>query len=139
VFIGLGNVDRGDDAVGIRFAADLGRINPKRFFSEEHGLEENVLDILNRKDADTVIFVDACDMGAKPGDIGFLRIEDVGESISTHKVPLSVLMALVRKGGKEPFLLGIQPKTLEFEDDLSDEVATSLNKIEKIVRAATRS
>ena len=138
MFIGLGNVDRGDDAVGLRFAEDLRRMNPKRFFSEEHGLEETILDILKRKDADTVIFVDACDMGAKPGEIGFLRVEDVGESISTHKVPLAMLMALVRKEGKEPFLLGIQPKTLEFEDGLSDEVAASLKKIEKIVRAATR-
>ncbi len=124
--------------MGLRFADDLRHLNPKRFFSEEHGLEESVLDIIKRKDADIVIFVDACDMGKEPGEIGLMQTEEVSESVSTHKVPLAMLMALIRKEKKEPFLLGIQPKSMDFRAQLSDEVFSTLVKIEKFVTAAIR-
>lgn len=139
VFIGLGNRDRGDDAVGLRFAEDLRRLNPNYFFSEEDGLEKIVLEVIKRKDVGKVIFVDACDMGSEAGDISLLLADSVGESVSTHKVPLSMLMALIKKEGKEPFLLGIKPKSMEFEDDLSSEAKAALKKIESAVRKALRS
>jgi hydrogenase maturation protease len=136
VFIGLGNRDRGDDAVGLRFAEDLRHLDPNNFFSEEEGLEGTILDIIKRKDVKRVIFVDACDMGAEPGEIALMRPEDVKESISTHKVPLAVLMGLIRREGKEPLLLGFQPKSIEFEDGLSDIAEATLKKIEKAVKTA---
>lgn len=137
-FIGLGNEDRGDDAVGLRFAKDLGHLNPNHIFSEEEGLEEVVLDILMRKEILSVIFVDACDFGAEPGEIAFLPMDSVGEGISTHKVPLAMLMALIQKEGKKAYLVGIQPKSLDFGKSVSKTALASLKKIEEIAEKKLR-
>jgi len=137
-FIGLGNRDRGDDAVGLRFAEDLRRLNPNRIFSEEQGLEEVVLDILMRKDVHSVIFVDTCDFGAEPGEIAFLQSDDIGDEISTHKVPLAMLMALIQKEGKKAYFVGIQPESLDFGKDISEIASASLKRIEEAVEKKLR-
>jgi len=137
-FIGLGNRDRGDDAVGLRFVEDLRHLNPSHFFSEEQGLEKAVLEIISRKDIDHVVFVDVCDIGSGPGEIAFLETDSVGEEITTHKVPLSVLMALIRKEGKKAHLVGIQPKSLDFGKDVSMVADASLKRIEDVIERKLR-
>ena len=137
-FIGLGNRDRGDDAVGLRFVDDLRQLNPNFFFSEEDGLEKAVLEVIKRKDVHNVVFVDVCDMGSEPGKINLLQAEDVKESVTTHKVPIAVLMALLKKEGKNPLLLGIQPESLEFEGDISNTMKDSLKNIEDAVKKALK-
>jgi hydrogenase maturation protease len=120
--------------VGLRFAEDLGRLNPTHFFSEEQGLEEAVLEIITRKDVDSVVFVDTCDIGAEPGEIAFLKGDSIGESITTHKVPLSLLMGLIQKEGKKAHLVGIQPESLDFGKGISKIAAASLASLEDVVR-----
>jgi len=122
--------------VGLRFVEDLRHLNPNNFFSEEQGLEGIILDIIKRGDVGNVIFVDASEMGADPGEIALMRTEDVEKSVSTHKIPLAVLMELLRKEKKEPLLLGIQPKSMKFEDGLSDIAEAALKKIENAVKTS---
>ncbi len=119
--------------MGLRFAEDLRHLSPDNFFSEEQGLEGTVLDIIGRKDIDRVIFVDTCDMGSAPGEIALMTPEEVKDSVSSHKVPLAVLMGLIRKQGKETLLLGIQPKSMEFEGGFSDVIETALKEIERVI------
>ena len=130
-FIGLGNRDRGDDAVGLRFIDELKHLNPGYFFSEEEGLESIILRIIKDEGVDNVIFVDSCDFGSKPGEVSFFKSDDIGESISAHKVPLSMLMALIQKEGKNSHLVAIQPKSLDLMANLSNEVERSLDILEK--------
>lgn len=132
-FVGLGNRDRGDDAAGLRFVDDLKHLNPNYFFSEEQGLEAIILEIIKDKDVEDVVFVDTCDFDAKPGEIALLRLDSIEETISTHKIPLSMLMALIQTEGKKAYLVGIQPESLEFETDISDTMETALGKIEDAV------
>ena len=90
---------------------------------------------MTRKDVDNVIFVDACEISAKPGEIAFvMAADDVSESITTHKVPLSLLMGLIQKEGKNTHLVGIQPESLDFGKGISKVVGTSLSVIEGVVK-----
>jgi hydrogenase maturation protease len=119
--------------VGLRFIDDLRHLNPNYFFSEEQGLESIILEIIKDKDVEYVVFVDTCDFHEKPGEIALLRLDSIGETISTHKIPLSMLMALIQTEGKKAYLVGIQPESLEFETGISETVEKALEKIEDVV------
>ena len=138
-FIGLGNRERGDDALGLRFIEDLRHLNPNLFLSEEEGVESIILELIGNDLVDTVIFVDSCDIGSVPGDAMIVTAEELDPGIlSTHKVPLQLLMALLVKEGKSCYLLGIQPKRLEYGTELSDEVIKSLMLIEEAISDAIK-
>ena len=132
-FVGLGNRDRGDDAAGLRFVDDLKHLNPNYFFSEEQGLETVILEIIKNKDIEDVVFIDTCDLDARAGEIALLRLDSIGETISTHKILLSMLMALIQTEGKKSYLIGIQPESLEFEGKISEAVGIALERIENTV------
>lgn len=134
-FVGLGNRDRGDDAIGLMFIDDLEHLNPERFLSEEDGLESVLLAIINDKEIAKVVFVDSCDIGAKPGTCALLKLDSIDETISTHKIPLSMLMALLQNAGKETILFGIQPKSLDFQSELSREAAKILGQLKDAVKS----
>jgi hydrogenase 3 maturation protease len=134
-FVGLGNRDRGDDAFGLRFIDDLEQLDPGRFLSEEDGLESVILQLVSDKEIRRVIFVDSCDLGSRPGSSALLRLDSIDETISTHKIPLSMLMALLENTGKETWLFGVQPKSLEFGSDMSSEAKRSLEQLEATVKS----
>ncbi len=134
VVIGLGNPDRADDGVGIEVARQLRGLAPERIFSETEGLEGIVLRILDRKDAEVGIFIDAVDFGGRPGEVRIFSDADFPPcTTSTHKVPLGLLSALLKKEEKASYLVGIQPGTLDFDSEISDEVHRSLGEIVAIL------
>ncbi len=124
--------------VGLRFVEDLRHLNPKFFFSEEQGLEETILDIIKDEDVETVVFVDTCDLGGKPGDISLLQLDSISETVSTHKVPLSMLMALIQTEGKKAYLVGIQPESMDFRGEMTANVVRALDKVEGAVKKAIK-
>ncbi len=124
--------------MGLRFAEDLRRLNPNYFFSEEEGLESVILDIIKDKEVEGVVFVDTCDLGKKPGEMALLQLDSIGETISTHKIPLSMLMALLQTEGKRAFMIGIQPKSLDFRAEITECVMIALKKIEASVEKAVK-
>jgi len=129
-FIGLGNRDKGDDAVGLEIIDRLSHLNKGRFYSEEQGLESSILGIMKIKDIHNIIFIDACDLDSEPGEICLVRNEGVDDRrISTHKHPISLLMALLEKEGKKSYLLGIQPESVERKNAFSESVSSSCKKI----------
>lgn len=135
VIVGLGNLDRADDGLGIALAVRLRDRYPGHVFSEkEKSVEGMVLELLERKDIRVFLFVDATDFGGKPGEVRLFDVEDAERfvpSFSTHKVPISFLMELVKQYGKKPVLLGVQPECLEFLGDMSSSVKTTLGWLEK--------
>lgn len=138
-FIGLGNMDRGDDAAGLSIINALSREKTGHFYSEQQGLETVILDLIKRSRITRVIFIDSSDFRAEPGDFRLFKREDVEyDQISSHKIPLSIYAALLEMSGKEVLILGIQPKSLEYGAELSDEVAMAITDIEKTLGAKLR-
>ena len=135
--IGLGNLDRADDGVGLALVSRLQVYLPERIFLEtEHNVEALVLRLLDREDIQTILFIDATHFGGEPGHVRFFRVENSRQFfpvVSTHQVPLSLLMNMIVDHGKLPFLLGIQPKSVQLFGPMSLEVQETMNLLEKVI------
>jgi hydrogenase 3 maturation protease len=90
---------------------------------------ESVTGPLRRYHPGHVLFLDAADMGARPGTILLIEQERIQASLlSTHVLPLPVVMDYIeREIGTGVTLLGIQPDLTEADKDLSDEDRKYLN------------
>lgn len=115
-FMGLGNIDYGDDGFGVRLAEAListgvpdvivaGTV-PDRWISQAAGF-------------DHVIFLDAVEFGGEPGSLVFLDSAEMAArfpQISTHKIALGVLAHWIEGDGRtKAWLLGVQPQSLKSE------------------------
>jgi hydrogenase 3 maturation protease len=125
--LGLGNTDRADDGAGILVAETLKKRFPKFSFSEHDGIEGIALDISERNEAAAVVFVDAANIGEAPGTVKVIPAERIRETeITTHRVAVALMTALLEKSGNTALVVGIQPAAIEFRGNLSDEVRTSI-------------
>jgi len=135
ILIGLGNVDRADDGLGLILVSKIKACFPKQAFIEtEQSVEGIVADKLENDNVSTFIFVDAVDFNAVPGDIQIFDIHDAQRfmpAFSTHKVPISLLMGLIHQKGKSSYLLGVQPLNLEFLGEVSPLISKSMQVVEK--------
>jgi len=84
---------------------------------------ESITGPLRRYQPEHVLFLDAADMGARPGTIAVIEPGQIqARLVSTHVLPLSVVMEYVeRETGAEVTLLGIQPDLTGADKDLSGE------------------
>lgn len=133
--LGLGYVDKADDGAGVLVANTLKKTFPDHCFSEHDGVEGTVLDISEKPGPGTVLFVDAGDLGAPPGTIEVVPREIIKETeVSTHRVPVALMAAILERSGKNVAIVVIQPKTLAFRAEVSHEVRAATDKV---VRAIT--
>jgi len=125
--IGMGNSLRGDDAAGCRVAQRLQPAARARVFVAED-VPENVLFQVAAAHPDTVVFIDAVDLGAEPGDVALLERGDLaGYTPTTHRVPLRVLIEVLRRETRaDVFVLGIQPGRVGFGSPISSRVEAAV-------------
>jgi hydrogenase 3 maturation protease len=113
--LGIGHELCGDDAVGVRLAGMLRPLtagNERLLVIEAGPAPENFTGPLRRFRPDLVLLVDAAQMDAGPGTIGWLDLQSVGGiSASSHTLPLHILVSyLVAELGCQVALIGIQPE-----------------------------
>lgn len=119
--VGIGNADRGDDAVGPRTIELLREAAPPGV--ELCTVRGDMLAMLEAFDgASTVVLVDAMRSGAEPGTVLRLEVtagEDLsalGHLVSTHAFGLGQAVELARSLGRLPRCLvvhGVEAETLE--------------------------
>lgn len=149
VVVGIGNPWRGDDALGCLVAGHLrgsmeegaaGRGAPRPRFRvvDAEEVPESHLDRIVRPAPDTVVLVDAVDLGAAPGSLAVLEVEELrGRETSTHRTPLALLAHYIRQqSGADVFLLGIQPGGRELGAPPSDEGRQGARLAAEILEAA---
>jgi hydrogenase 3 maturation protease len=101
---------------------------------------ESITGPLRRYQPGHILFLDAADMGARPGTIAVIEPERILVSfVSTHVLPLSVVMDYIeRETGAGVTLLGIQPDLTGSDRDLSEEdqayLGRNLLELSQIVR-----
>lgn len=123
--IGVGSKMRGDDAAGpkvIENLKELGTIKPGRLLLLEGGMTpEDSTKKLREFRPSHVLLIDAADFGGKPGEIALFSREDIrGVSISTHSMPLSMLLEYIeREFGVRTLMVGIQPGKLRLGEGMS--------------------
>ena len=109
----IGNRDGGDDAVG-PFVADKLKDN---FTVLDCGtIPENYTSVVKRYKPKNLIIVDAVEMGLSPGEIRIVPKEKIGVMhISTHGIPISVLMGYLEQYVENIIFIGVQPGAMSGE------------------------
>jgi hydrogenase 3 maturation protease len=110
----IGNPKGGDDAVGPYIAKKLKELNIDVI--DCGTTPENYTSVVKQKNPKNLIIIDAADMELKPGEIRIVPKEKIGVmTISTHGIPISVLMNYLEKYVKKVILIGIQPQNMSGE------------------------
>ncbi len=134
VVVGLGNSMRKDDGLGIAFVKRMikdGEIdnNKVEFMVCDGPFSSMVGKVLT---AERIIVIDAVDMKKNAGEVGVFekrQIKNTGPG--THKAGLNMFAGMV---DAEFYLIGVQPKTLEFGEGLSKECMEAYPRVVKLVK-----
>lgn len=138
--MGVGNVDCGDDGLGIRLAERLlesgipdvviGGTTPENYVGRiaEQGFER-------------LIFLDAVEFGASPGSVAILNAREICArypQISTHKISLGVLAKWIRATSRtKVWLLGVQPQSIQQGETLTATVSATLDLLRTLLLELT--
>ncbi|MCM8765351.1 MAG: hydrogenase 3 maturation endopeptidase HyCI [Candidatus Omnitrophica bacterium] len=129
VILGIGNPLRGDDAFGSLFAEELmGKIS--LIVLNGGSNPENLLGKIIQENPDTILFVDAVDLGRNWGDTSLFEADEVKASLFffTHNSSLRLIFDFLKENTQAKIhLLAIQPKSINLGDKLSAEIEEKLN------------
>lgn len=135
--VGIGSGMRGDDAAGIEVLRRLrGRLRSPNVLLIDGGVApENFTSQIRRFRPSHIIFVDATEFGAKPGDVVIADPGAItGQSVSTHTIPLSALAGYLKEQtGADIILIGIQPSQIDMGAKISDVVKVSVSRVFEIL------
>ena len=132
VFVGLGNLHRGDDGAGIRWLEHPALCNA---FPESHFIfagttpENHLTEILEYKPA-VVVFVDAARWGGFPGEMTWLPRQLLDDSrFSTHAYSIGLIETYLQNHRSiEIRYLGIQPGNTHPGASLSPVVQNAIDQ-----------
>ncbi|MFQ6129810.1 MAG: hydrogenase maturation peptidase HycI [Candidatus Hadarchaeaceae archaeon] len=131
--VGVGSEMRGDDVAGIEVVRGLRhKLKSSRVLLVDGGVApENFTSPIRRFKPSHVIFIDATDFGAEPGEVILAEPEAItGQSISTHTLPLSMLAGYLREQtGSKIMLLGIQPARAQMGAEMSEPIKEAVKKV----------
>ncbi len=120
----IGNQEGGDDGIG-PYIADRLKNQPTSDMVLDCGTTpENYTGIIKRHKPKTLILIDATEMNLSPGEMRIIPKEKLGTMhISTHGIPLSILIQYLEQEVPRIIFIGIQPKTMQ--GTISDPVKKS--------------
>ena len=130
VIVGIGNPLRGDDGFGPAFIEDLrGRVSA--LCIDGGSAPENYIGKIIKEEPDTILIVDAVHLDLAPGEYRLLEKEDILEcGFTTHDLSPHMFIDFLEKETKaDIYLLGVQPKSLSFGDQMSEPVKRALQEL----------
>ncbi len=141
--LGIGNMLRGDDAVGLAVVDRLSTLinDPSVVVLNCQHAPENFTGHVKRLKPTCIVLVDAAAFGALPGEARIFQLNDLeGSSVTTHKTSLLTLGEYLQSELTcNVFVIGIQPADCDFESELSpvarrasvavaDSISTAINR-----------
>lgn len=135
--MGVGHTLKGDDALGPELIARLqGKVTAVCI--DAGTSPENYLGKVIRERPQTVLIVDAADLGQAPGTYEILTGEEIIQSgFTTHDMSPRMLMEHLHRETKAAiFLLAIQPQHVRLGEEMSPAIQRSLEEIEKVILEA---
>lgn len=127
LYVGIGNVLKHDDGAGVYVAKNIERRYDTDVLVVEVSIE-NYIGKINALNADVLILIDCMDLERNPGDFELVKPEDIKDfTTNTHNVSLKKLKTLFTID--EIYVLGIQPKNVQFGEGLSTEVMKAAQNI----------
>ena len=128
----IGNIDGGDDAVG-PYIADKLQSNKHITVINCGTVPENYSSSIKKYNPKRLIIIDAVEMDLEPGEIRIVPKEKIGRMhISTHGIPISILMDYLEKYVESILFIGIQPKTMSGK--ITNQVKKSGNKLIELLK-----
>jgi hydrogenase 3 maturation protease len=125
----IGNRDGGDDAVGPYIADKLNYV----FNVIDCGTSpENYIGVVKKKNPKHLIIIDAVEMGLKPGNIRVIPRDKIGVmTISTHGIPISLIIEYLEQNLKSIVFIGIQPEKMSGQ--MSEVVRTEADNLINLI------
>ncbi len=137
VIAGIGNPIRTDDLVGVRIIRDLqGKVSRDVVLIECETIPESYLQEIVELEPSHVLLVDAAVLGLTPGEAMLIKPEQITDfpAITTHVLPLRIFCEYITKATKAKIsLLLIQPKSVDFGEELTPEVEASARRITSLL------
>ena len=140
VIVGVGNVLRGDDGLGPLLVERLRKKLDVPCINAESSLDRYVGKIA-RERPDTVLLIDAVDLGEERGALEIMHPEDVIDTrTSTHDLtPRTATDMLRRMMDGKLYLLGVQPANMQIGEGFSRRIKKTVRYLERrITRAVKR-
>jgi hydrogenase 3 maturation protease len=130
----IGNREGGDDGIGPSIADKLDIDFPHGMVLDCGTTPENYTTIVKRQKPTTLILIDAVDMELPAGSVRIIPKEKLGNTaISTHRIPLLILINYLEKEVRHILFIGIQPETLSGKISIS--VQKSADKLVNLLKA----
>lgn len=132
ILLGVGNTLLSDDGAGIYVAESFEKDG---WSSYNCGTApENFTSIIRRENPETLLIVDAARMGLSPGEVRQIPEEKISDvSFGTHQLPLSQLTAYLKEYAKKIVIIGIEPKTTDFGEEISPEIKDACGKLLEMI------
>jgi len=140
--LGSGNRLGGDDAIGPCLVDMLshGQRRAKVPRSAEitaidaGTAPESYTSVIRQRRPESLILVDAADMGLPPGALRTIPPEKISVlSFSTHHMPLSMFISYMQEFCGKVLLIGVQPERTEMGKRLSKAVRKSMTELVDVV------
>ena len=132
LFVGVGNVLKSDDGVGVHISRHI-IDRPNIFAITVEVSIENYIGKINSMQPGEIVILDCMDLGTSPGSCSLVAIEEVEDlTFNTHNISLGKLRDFFPYPAH---VLGIQPLTVEFGDELSVKVQETANRIIRQINA----
>ena len=130
----IGNRYNGDDAIGPYVADKLKQEDLDEFLILDCGIvPENFTSLVKKNNPTNLIIVDATDMGLSSGEMRRISKDMIGSMhVSTHNIPLSILVSYLEHYVKNVFIIGIQPENMD--GSMSEEVKKSGDKLVELIK-----
>jgi len=133
VLMGLGNICRGDDGIGSFIAQNF---QSDDWLVLDCGTTpENFTSLVKKTQPEYLVIVDAAQMNLEPGEFRVILPEKIDKFyLSTHNIPLSLLISYLDEWTEKIILIGIQPEKMEDFQRISERVQDSARNVIEILK-----
>jgi hydrogenase maturation protease len=128
LFVGIGNLLRKDDGIGVYISR---RITDRRNVSAltVEASIENYIGKINSLRPDILILIDCMDTESPAGTLNFLKLDQIhDQTFNTHNISLKRLSEFFNM---QVYVMGIQPASIDFGENISYLVKNVADKIIK--------
>jgi hydrogenase 3 maturation protease len=134
-FLGVGSPLRSDDNTGNRIVAvleDKLKADPGQeyHFYQGESAPENFTGVIRAFSPEYLVVFDAAELGKPPGSFALIAPDKIdGIGFASHVLPLKIICNYLSSAvGRRVFLIGVQPQSLEFGENLSPAVEEAINE-----------
>jgi hydrogenase maturation protease len=130
LFAGIGNVLKRDDGAGVYICNKIYQRGNISSLSVEVSIE-NYIGKINSLNPDILVIIDCVDIGGPPGNIRLMPVSDIMDmTFNTHNISLNRISEFFRA---EVMILGIQPESVDFGENISYLVMSISNEIINLI------